>query len=115
MTATIQETAAPPQVKQAPAAIPVSGIVDIADGHAFVRTSGYRRGPADVYVSAGQIRQYGLRKGDHIEGAARPNGTSPMARALMARGAASSIRWPGSTPSTGCRPNSPGPGRTSTT
>jgi transcription termination factor Rho len=77
MTATIQETAAPPQVKQAPAAIPVSGIVDIADGHAFVRTSGYRRGPADVYVSAGQIRQYGLRKGDHIEGAARPNGTSP--------------------------------------
>ncbi len=77
MTATIQETAAPPQVKQAPAAIPVSGIVDIADGHAFVRTSGYRRGPADVYVSAGQIRQYGLRKGDHIEGAARPSGTSP--------------------------------------
>ena len=77
MTATIQETAAPPQVKQAPAAIPVSGIVDIADGHAFVRTSGYRRGPADVYVSAGQIRQYGLRKGDHIEGTARPNGTSP--------------------------------------
>ena len=75
MTATIQETAAPPQVKQAPAAIPVSGIVDIADGHAFVRTSGYRRGPADVYVSAGQIRQYGLRKGDHIEGAARPDGT----------------------------------------
>jgi transcription termination factor Rho len=75
MTATIQDTAAPPQVKQAPAAIPVSGIVDIADGHAFVRTSGYRRGPADVYVSAGQIRQYGLRKGDHIEGAARPNGT----------------------------------------
>ena len=39
-----------------------------------MRTSGYRRGPADVYVSAGQIRQYGLRKGDHIEGAARPNG-----------------------------------------
>jgi transcription termination factor Rho len=77
MTATIQETAAPPQVKQAPAAIPVSGIVDIADGHAFVRTSGYRRGPADVYVSAGQIRQYGLRRGDHIEGTARPNGTGP--------------------------------------
>ncbi len=76
MTATIQEPAAPPQVKQAPAAIPVSGIVDIADGHAFVRTSGYRRGPTDVYASAGQIRQYGLRKGDQIEGAARPDGTS---------------------------------------
>jgi len=74
MTATMQESAAPPRVKEAPAAIAVSGIVDIADGHAFVRTSGYRRGPADVFVSAGQIRQYGLRKGDRIEAAARPEG-----------------------------------------
>ncbi len=71
MTATMLQTAAPPEVKQAPAAIEVSGIVDIADGHAFVRTSGYRRSPADVSVSAGQIRQYGLRKGDRIDGAAR--------------------------------------------
>ena len=77
MTATMQESAAPPRVKQAPAAIAVSGIVDIADGHAFVRTSGYRRGPADVFVSAGQIRQYGLRKGDRIEAAARPEGARP--------------------------------------
>ncbi len=71
MTATMQESAAPPRVKQAPAAVAVSGIVDMANGHAFVRTSGYQRGPADVSVSAGQIRQYGLRKGDMIEGAAR--------------------------------------------
>ena len=74
MTATMLQSAAPPEVKQAPAAIAVSGIVEMADGHAFVRTSGYRRGPADVYVSAGQIRQYGLRKGDRIEGAARSEG-----------------------------------------
>ena len=74
MTATMQESAAPPQVKQAPAAIAVSGIVDMSGGQAFVRTSGYRRGPADVFVSAGQIRQYGLRKGDRIEAAARPEG-----------------------------------------
>ena len=74
MTAVMQESAAPPQVEQAPAVIPVSGVVDMADGHAFVRTSGYRRGPADVYVSAGQIRQYGLRQGDKIEGAARRGG-----------------------------------------
>ena len=71
MTATMQESASPPRVQKAPAAITVSGIVDMANGQAFVRTSGYRRGPADVYVSAGQIRQYGLRKGDRIEGAAR--------------------------------------------
>jgi transcription termination factor Rho len=71
MTATMQESAAPPRVQKAPAAIAVSGIVDMAGGQAFMRTSGYRRSPADVSVSAGQIRQYGLRKGDKIEGAAR--------------------------------------------
>ena len=74
MTATMQESAAPPRVRKAPAAIAVSGIVDMAGGQAFVRTSGYRRSPADVSVSAGQIRQYGLRKGDRIEGAARSEG-----------------------------------------
>ncbi len=73
MTATIHES--PVQVKQAPAAIAVSGLVDLADGHAFVRTAGYRRGPDDIYVSAAQIRQYGLRKGDLIEGTARPQPT----------------------------------------
>ena len=75
MTATIHEP--PAQVKQAPAAIAVSGLVDLADGHAFVRTAGYRRGPDDIYVSAAQIRQYGLRKGDLIEGTARPQPASP--------------------------------------
>ena len=79
MTATMLQTAVPPEAKQAQAAISVSGIVDIADGHAFVRTSGYRRSPADVSVSAGQIRQYGLRKSDRIDGAARTDarGKSP--------------------------------------
>ena len=68
---TMQEPAAVRRSEQAPASVPVSGIVDVADGHALVRASGYRPGPADVYVSAGQIRQYGLRKGDLIEGFAR--------------------------------------------
>ena len=76
MTATIHES--PAQVKQAPAAIAVSGLVDLADGHAFVRISGYRRGPDDIYVSAAQIRQYGLRQGDLIEGTARPQANSPQ-------------------------------------
>ena len=119
MTATMQESAAPPRVQKAPAAIAVSGIVDMAGGQAFVRTSGYRRSPADVSVSAGQIRQYGLRKGDQIEGAARSegartNGTVPMGPVPM-EGAASSTSWSGSTPSTGCRPNSPRAVRISTT
>jgi transcription termination factor Rho len=82
MTAALQETATKPQ---AAAGIPVSGVVEIGDGHGFVRTSGYRRGPGDVYLSAGQIRQYGLRAGDTIEGTARPDGAGrgkfrPLAR-----------------------------------
>ena len=87
MTATMLQSAAPPEVKPAPAAIAVSGIVEMADGHAFVRTSGYRRGPADVYVSAGQIRQYGLRKGDRIEGAARSE-AAPRSEGARANGTA---------------------------
>ena len=93
MTAATQESAAPPQVRLAPAAIPVSGVVDMADGHAFVRTSGYRRGPDDVYVSAGQIRQYGLRKGDLVEGAARAQERAKF-RPLADGRAAPSIRSP---------------------
>ncbi len=87
MTATMLQSAAPPEVKPAPAAIAVSGIVEMADGHAFVRTSGYRRDPADVYVSAGQIRQYGLRKGDLIVGAARSE-AAPRSEGARANGTA---------------------------
>ena len=95
--------------------MPVSGIVDLAGGHAFVRTSGYRRAPDDVYISAGQIGPYGLRKGDRIEGTARPDGARTNGAGPMRPGAASSGRCSGWTRSTGCRPNSPGPARTSTT
>ena len=71
MTTTRQEAAAPAQVKRSVSAIGVYGLVDTADGHAFVRTAD-RRGPDDVYVSAGQIQQYGLRKGlDRGRGAPR--------------------------------------------
>src|SRR5580692_5489985 len=69
-------TAPPPTTADNSAPIPVSGILDIGDGRAFVRTSGYRTGRDDVYVSAGQVRQYGLRQGDQIAGAARQAGQS---------------------------------------
>jgi transcription termination factor Rho len=71
MNTTIQETAVPDRAAQSPASVPISGLIDPADGHALVRVSGYRPSPADVYVSVGQIKQYGLRKGDRIEGTAR--------------------------------------------
>ena len=52
--------------------VPVAGIVDVLDSYAFVRTSGYLPGPNDVYVSMGQVKKYGLRKGDAVHGAIRP-------------------------------------------
>ena len=54
------------------ATVPVSGLLDITDGKAFIRSEGYQRGPSDTSVSLTQVRQYGLRRGDQVTGAARP-------------------------------------------
>jgi transcription termination factor Rho len=51
--------------------VPIAGILDVLDNYAFVRTTGYLPGSNDVYVSLSQVRRYGLRKGDAIEGAVR--------------------------------------------
>jgi transcription termination factor Rho len=83
MTETMQESHPPAWVSGTPATVPVSGLADIGDGHAFVRISGYRPGPADVYVSGGQIRQYGLRKGDLVEGTARAAASRGKFRPLV--------------------------------
>jgi transcription termination factor Rho len=46
----------------------VSGVVDLTDGRGYLRTAGYRRSATDLPLSTAQIRKYGLRKGDQIEG-----------------------------------------------
>jgi transcription termination factor Rho len=51
--------------------LPVAGILDIHDNYGFVRTTGYLPGPSDVYVSLGQVKKAGLRRGDAITGAVR--------------------------------------------
>ena len=51
--------------------LPVAGILDVLDSYAFVRTSGYLPGANDVYVSLGQVKKYGLRRGDAVTGAVR--------------------------------------------
>jgi transcription termination factor Rho len=49
------------------------GILDILpEGYGFLRVTGYLPGELDVYVSASQIRKFGLRKGDQIDGPIRP-------------------------------------------
>jgi transcription termination factor Rho len=57
--------------------VPVTGVVDVTDRHGFVRTSGYLPGPNDVYVSMAQLKQYGLRRGDVVTGAARDGEAPP--------------------------------------
>lgn len=52
--------------------LPIAGVLDVQSNHAFVRTSGYIAGPNDVYVTLGQVRRWGLRSGDAVQGAVRP-------------------------------------------
>ncbi|MCT2338608.1 transcription termination factor Rho [Corynebacterium sp. p3-SID1056] len=53
----------------------VAGIVDIVDNNAaFIRTTGYRKNSADVYVNQKLVRQNGLRAGDAVIGQVRQNG-----------------------------------------
>ncbi len=49
------------------------GVLDIvSEGVGFLRTRNYKPSPEDIYVSPAQIRKYGLRRGDYIEGIVRP-------------------------------------------
>ncbi len=64
--------------------VPVRGLLDLRDeGYGFLRTSGYLASSRDVYVSVGQVRKHGLRKGDVVEGACRPAGPSEKYPALV--------------------------------
>lgn len=52
-----------------------SGVLEIMpDGYGFLRSSDYNylSSPDDVYVSQQQIKQYGLKPGDVVEGGIRP-------------------------------------------
>ncbi len=60
-----------PEISEDDVLIPVAGILDVLENYAFLRTSGYLPGPNDVYVSLGQVKKYGMRKGDAVVGAIR--------------------------------------------
>jgi transcription termination factor Rho len=62
------------------------GVLEILpDGFGFLRTedSSYLAGPDDLYVSPSQIRRFGLRKGDTIQGKIRPPKESERYFALL--------------------------------
>jgi transcription termination factor Rho len=64
--------------------IPVTGQLELRDeGFGFLRTKGYLPSNGDVYVPVSQVRKYGLRKGDYIEGASRPATSNEKYPALL--------------------------------
>ncbi|MDO5728123.1 MAG: transcription termination factor Rho [Actinomycetaceae bacterium] len=60
-----------PEIREDDVLVPIGGILDVQDNHAFVRTSGYLPGPNDVYVTLGNVRRWKLRPGDAVTGAVR--------------------------------------------
>ena len=64
--------------------VEISGNLDLrVEGYGFLRTGGYKPSKDDAYLSVKQVRQFGLRKGDAIVGAARPANRSEKNPALL--------------------------------
>ena len=64
--------------------VAVAGYLDLRDeGYGFLRLNGHLPSREDVYVSVKQVRQFGLRKGDHITGGSRPANRSEKNPALL--------------------------------
>ncbi len=60
------------------------GILDILpEGYGFLRVRGYLPSEEDVYVSLSQIRRFGLKRGDEVEGQVRPPKDSEKYNALL--------------------------------
>ena len=96
-----KDRAAPEAQDGDTAAVPVSGVVDARGNQAFIRTNGYRRGQDDVSVPATCLREYGLRTGDHVEGAARPGRLCAAGRRARTRNGTPAGPWTASMRSTG--------------
>jgi transcription termination factor Rho len=64
--------------------VEVEGLLDLRDeGYGFLRLAGYLPTKDDVYISVKQVRQFALRKGDRVAGAARPAGRNEKNPAML--------------------------------
>ena len=61
-----------PPVSAGPAEVREGTLDILPEGYGFLRCGGYLPGERDVYVAAGQIRKFALRKGDVVSGPIRP-------------------------------------------
>ena len=73
-----------PRMLKAGLLAPGQGILEMqAGGYGFLRAKNGSPGPEDIYVSIAQIRRFGLRCGDHVEGKTRPKRAGDRYNALM--------------------------------
>ena len=71
-------------IEQLDSGITVSGIIEVMpDGYGFIRSNHYLPGENDVYVSPSQIRRFGLRTGDILEGNTRVKTQTEKFSALL--------------------------------
>lgn len=70
-TTGLERMEAEPVITEDDLLLEISGILDVLDNYAFVRTTGYLPGSSDAYVSLSMVRKWGLRKGDIVTGAIR--------------------------------------------
>lgn len=71
------------QSQEDSSAPPVTGILDIIDNRAVLRTDGYLPGPGDASVALKLVRQHGLRRGDTVTGRIGPARTSEKLAPLV--------------------------------
>lgn len=73
-----------PDLMQTAETEPAGGILEILpDGYGFLRGKSLLPGKKDIYVSVAQIRRYGLRTGDMVEGKARVQRENDKFAALL--------------------------------
>ena len=73
-----------PEMMQVAESEPAGGILEILpDGYGFLRGKTLQPGRKDIYVSMAQIRRYGLRTGDRVEGRARMQRENDKYAALL--------------------------------
>ncbi|MGV8909095.1 MAG: transcription termination factor Rho, partial [Propionicimonas sp.] len=65
----LERMEAEPVINDDDVLLEISGILDVLDNYAFVRTTGYLPGDNDAYVSLSMVKRWGLRKGDIVTGA----------------------------------------------
>lgn len=76
--------------------VTAEGHLDLRDdGYGFLRVNGFLPSRDDVYVPVKFVRQYGLRKGDHLLGAFRPANRSEKNPALLQLDAINGIQVDG--------------------